>query len=65
MEKITAIKNIAADLYAYCRKYKEKIGKTIVDYTCSYTPKELIIIVRALPFRSFGIFPSYALSSRQ
>jgi bcr-type benzoyl-CoA reductase subunit C len=54
MEKITEIKNITTDPYAYCRKYKEETGKKIVGYTCSYTPEELIYAAEALPFRIFG-----------
>jgi bzd-type benzoyl-CoA reductase N subunit len=54
MEEITEIKNITADPYAYCRKYKEETGKKIVGYTCSYTPEELIYAAGALPFRIFG-----------
>jgi len=54
MEKITKMKNITADPYAYCRKYKEETGKKIVGYTCSYTPEEIIYAAGALPFRLFG-----------
>ena len=54
MEEITEIKNITAEPYAYCRKYKEETGKKIVGYTCSYTPEELIYAAGALPFRIFG-----------
>jgi len=54
MEKITEFKNIITDPYAYCRKYKEETGKTIVGYTCSYTPEEIIYAAGALPFRLFG-----------
>jgi bzd-type benzoyl-CoA reductase N subunit len=54
MKGITQIKNIAADPYAYCCNYKEKTGKKIVGYTCSYTPEELIYAAGALPFRIFG-----------
>jgi bzd-type benzoyl-CoA reductase N subunit len=54
VEGITQIKNITADPYAYCRKYKEETGKKIVGYTCSYTPEELIYAAGALPFRIFG-----------
>ena len=54
MEEITEIKNITADPYAYCRKYKDETGKKIVGYTCSYTPEELIYAAGALPFRIFG-----------
>ena len=54
MEEITEIKNITADPYAYCRKYKEKTGKKIVGYTCSYAPEEIIYAAGALPFRLFG-----------
>lgn len=54
MEQITEIKNISADPYAYCRKYKEETGKKIVGYTCSYTPEEIIYASGALPFRLFG-----------
>jgi bzd-type benzoyl-CoA reductase N subunit len=54
MEEITEFKNIIADPYAYCRKYKEEAGKKIVGYTCSYTPEEIICAAGALPFRLFG-----------
>jgi benzoyl-CoA reductase subunit C len=54
MKEITELKNIAADPYAYCRKYKEDTGKKIVGYTCSYAPEELICAAGALPFRIFG-----------
>ena len=54
MEKITDFKNIPADPYTYCRKYKEETGKKIVGYTCSYTPEEIIYAAGALPFRLFG-----------
>ena len=54
MEKITEFKNITADPYAYCRKYKEETGKKIVGYTCSYTSEEIIYAAGALPFRLFG-----------
>ena len=54
MDEITELKNITADPYAYCRKYKEDTGKKIVGYTCSYTPEELIYAAGALPFRIFG-----------
>ena len=54
MEKITTIKNIVADPYSYCRKFKEETGRKIVGYTCSYTPEELIYAAGDLPFRIFG-----------
>jgi bzd-type benzoyl-CoA reductase N subunit len=54
MEEITEIKNITADPYAYCHKYKEETGKKIVGYTCSYTPEEIIYAAGVLPFRLFG-----------
>ena len=54
MEEIKEIKNIIADPYAYCRKYKEETDKKIIGFTCSYTPEEMIYAAGALPFRLFG-----------
>lgn len=54
MEKLTELRNAAADPYAYAKKYKEESGKKVVGYFCSYAPEELIYAAGALPLRMFG-----------
>ena len=54
MEVLNTLKTIANDAYGYAEKIKNKTGKPIVGYFCSYTPEELIHAAGGLPFRLFG-----------
>ena len=54
MKKLTELKKVVSDPYAYIRKYKKKSGKKVVGYFCSYAPEELIWAAGALPLRMFG-----------
>ncbi len=54
MKKLTELKKVISDPYAYVRKYKKKSGKKVVGYCCSYAPEELIWAAGALPVRMFG-----------
>ena len=54
MKKLTELKKVVSDPYAYIRKYKKKSGKKVVGYFCSYAPEELIWAAGALPVRMFG-----------
>ena len=54
MKKITELKKVVSNPYAYVRKYKKQSGKKVVGYFCSYAPEELIWAAGALPLRMFG-----------
>jgi benzoyl-CoA reductase subunit C len=62
MEKLTELRNTAADPYTYAKKYKEESGKKVVGYFCSYAPEELIYAAGALPLRMFGTNESIHLA---
>jgi benzoyl-CoA reductase subunit C len=45
---------VSEDPGRYAKSFKERTGKTILGFFCSYAPEELIHAAGALPFRLFG-----------
>jgi benzoyl-CoA reductase/2-hydroxyglutaryl-CoA dehydratase subunit BcrC/BadD/HgdB len=41
--------------YGYARELKERTGKKIVGYFCTYAPEEIIYAAGAHPMRLFGV----------
>jgi len=54
MDTIAEFRKIVDQPYSYLQKLKEKSGKKMVGYVCSYTPEEIILAAGAHPFRLFG-----------
>ena len=54
MDTIAECRKIVDQPYSYLQKLKEKSGKKMVGYVCSYTPEEIILAAGAHPFRLFG-----------
>ncbi len=54
MAVIDRLKGIAADPYAYARKWKAEKGRPVIGFFCSYTPEEIIHAAGALGVRLFG-----------
>ncbi len=48
------LQTIADNPYDYARKWKEKTGRPVVGYLCSYTPEEILHAAGVLPLRLFG-----------
>ncbi len=54
MDKIAELRAIVENPYSYLQRLKEKDGRKIVGYVCSYAPEEIIYAAGALPVRLFG-----------
>lgn len=54
MKHLEEYRRAVADPSAYARQLKEKSGKKIIGYTCSYLPEEIVIAAGAHPLRLFG-----------
>lgn len=54
MDTIAEFRKIVDQPYAYLKNLKEKSGKKMVGYVCSYTPEEIILAAGAHPVRLFG-----------
>ena len=54
MAVIDQLKDIAADPYAYARKWRADTGRPVLGFFCSYTPEEIIHAAGALGVRLFG-----------
>ncbi len=61
MPNYTLFQDVSSDPAKYARKWKSETSGRIIGHFCSYTPIEIVIASRALPFR---IFSNRADSSR-
>jgi bzd-type benzoyl-CoA reductase N subunit len=62
MPDLSSFRAAADDPVSYARELKEKTGKKVVGYMCSYTPEEFIVAAGALPMRLFGASGPVTLS---
>jgi len=54
MDGMTEFRTIVDQPYEYLQKLKNRSGKKMVGYVCSYTPEEIILAAGAHPARFFG-----------
>ncbi|MFW5770206.1 MAG: 2-hydroxyacyl-CoA dehydratase subunit D [Spirochaetota bacterium] len=58
MDIIQEFKDVVENPYKYVQDLKNKTGKPVVAYLCSYTPEEVVHAAGAHPFRVFGVSES-------
>ena len=61
---LTYLKSVAADPYAYARRWKERTGGKVVGTLCSYAPDELILAAGLLGLRIVGGSGSLSTADR-
>ena len=54
MKSLRLLEEIAGNPYDYARRWKEKTGRPVIGYLCTYTPEEIVHAAGALPLRLFG-----------